>query len=608
MNKTTTALAIRTHADRINAAHARHIIDTPAVIALYAVTESRAAEAITAGDTAAFLTIRARHQAAATPIFRTLAAQQTNDRHALAAPAQATTEDEHRTAHDAHRHAAAILQAVADRKDTDPATATAAARAAHAHRKAAQAEQDKAEGLRRTREGLTLSDRADLMQAAAVAYWQTGDIGEACRAAGREVSRIASPDALTATRTKLHPITAERAAAERAAHPDVITIDPTTGEETAAPCRVPFNVRGNSTGFYTIEYRTFKHPTESRPNGWYKVDHYHTAAPYVSYEQFATGEAADTLATNGGINAILCQGDADALAALFARANLTERERAIVAAAADLTAAKHATAARAAYWQERRRAIKQLPKSRRRAAIIESKKAAERAARVARWESAFTRCGIYAERTRQDLKKRIGDKLTAAQRKADPMTPAELAERTRRAWEREQRNSRRGITEPTAARVDLLAAVAAATSGRKPHKPVIAWREEYPAPVAIDPQEAAEAARAAQEAAAAYIVSHRADRTRTEYRRTITHAEQFHRPAYAAHNAAAAARVFFDHMTPAAQLYAATERERLAILDSLTEYRRTPAAFAAHDAQRAALVFWLNMSEGEQAAAALGIE
>ena len=612
MKTTTTALTIiDTRAERIRAARDRHPNTTPAVIALYAHTSStpKAADILATGDTAAFLTIRARHQSAATPIFRDLANAQSRDRRALMAAEQSAREDEHRAAHDAHRKAAATLQAVADRKTTDPATAAACAKQAKAHRKAAEVEQSRAESLRKAREALTLSDRADLMQAAALAFFQTDNIGEACRAAGREVSRIASPDALTATRTKLHPISAERAAAERAAHPDQVTIDPISGEETATPCKVPFNVRGASTGFYTIEHRTFKRPTESRPNGWYKVDHYHTAAPYISYEEFAAGEAAQSIATNGGINAIMCQADADMLTALFIRANLTERERLIVTKAADQTAARHAAAARAEYWQTRRPAIKALPKSRRRAAIIESKAAADNAARAARWESAFDRCGIYAERTRQRIKSAIRGALTEAAKAAEPMTPAEIAERDRRAWEREQRNGKRGILTPSADRADLIGAVQAATSGRKPHKPVIAWREDYPTPCPIDPQRAAEDARAAQATRAAFLHDHRADRAIMEYRRTITHAEQFSRAAYAAHNAAHAARVFFDNMTPAAQLYAATERERAAILDSLTiAHHDTPSAYPALNAQAAALVFWRAMTEEEQAAAALRIE
>lgn len=609
----TTALTIiDTRAERVRAARDRHPNHTPAVIALYAVTESRAADAVAAGDTAAFLTIRARHQSAATPIFRDLANAQSRDRRALMAAEQSAREDEHRAAHDEHRKDADTLQAIADRKTTDPATARAYAKQAKSHRKAAEVEQSRAESLRKVREALTLSDRADLMQAAAVAYWMTGDIGNACRAAGREVSRIASPDALTATRTKLHPISAERAAAERAAHPDIVTIDPMSGEETATPCKVPFNVRGASTGFYTIEYRIYKNtdPAEGNVSGWYRVDHYHTAAPYISYEQFAAGEAAQAITTNGGINAILCQADADAITAFFDRANLTERERLIALAAADLTAERHADAARAEYWQTRRPAIKALPKSRRRAAIIESIAAAENAARRAKWDNAFDRNGIHkeSERTRQRIKAAIDKQLTAALYAADPLTPADLAERERVYWEREQRNNRRGILTPSADRADLVGAVAAKAATMR-FKPVIAWREDYPAPCPIDPQRAAEDARAAQATRAAFLHDHRADRARMEYRRTITHAEQFSRAAYAAHNAAHAARVFFDHMTPAAQLYAATERERAAILDSLTTaHHATPSAFHALNAQAAALVFWQSMSEGEQAAAALRIE
>lgn len=525
-----------TTAARIARANARHTNPAPAdVIHLYAISATNAPAAIAAGDTAAYLTLRAREQSAAIPLFRELAQQQTRDRRAMRAADIANEEHEHRANHDSHRDTAADYDSTADSlRDLDETAAEYAAERAAEERAAAANELDRAELLESRRAADTLSDRADLVQAAAAVFWQTGDFRAACRACGREVKNIAAPNALTATRTKLHPITAEQAAAEIAAH----------GEGA----RVVLNVRGNSTAYYTIERRTFKRPTEERPCGWYRVDHYHTAAPYVYYEQFESGANAPALACNGGINAIESQADADALTALFDRAALTERERLIVRAAADQTAARHAAAARAEYWQTHNHSKR----------TKEQEQAADNAARRARWCSAFERNGIDSTRTQQRIKAAIHAALTAATTAPAELSAEDKTERAARRMEREQRDSRRGHYNPaTAPRADLLTAYSRAAA-KLNNKPAARWltadeRAERDSRAALATAANAERVTAWEQTATAATAYPAAVGAFVQAMKNTPHRA----PAYAAHNAKAAALVLFAAMPADEQAAAA---------------------------------------------------
>lgn len=481
------------HARRTEAAHARHTIstagvwtDTPQGIRP-PIHRQNADQLHNTADTAARLAIRARHQASALDLFRQLTNAQHADRVNTQLPAIAAAAIEAERERDKHRTEAARYNAIADRKTATPAEAKAArAKARNASRAADKAAQ-RAESLNRIIHESTASDRADIVQAAiaaALAYDHAADPNAAfaamCRAAGKAIAEVASPTALTATRTKVQEITAEEAAAILKAYPNIVTTDPASGLEIESPCRIPHNVKGaTSQCFDTIEQRE-RGKGKARRLVWCRVSHYLTAAPYISYEAFAEACGGDTaeIATNGGINAIGTQEDAAELAELLERANLTERETAIVYRVADQTAARHGQAAVNEYWQERTPQINALTTAKaRREAYKAAQDTAENVRIAAQWANAFDRSGVYSKGNRYTVKSRIYSRLTAATKPAEPMTEAERAEADRRQWEQMQRNSRRHYAPAPTAAADILGAVARAAAAKPQHKPVIRWTE-----------------------------------------------------------------------------------------------------------------------------------
>lgn len=556
------------HARRTRAAHARHAIstagtwtDTPHGIRP-PVHRQNAEQLTTTADTAARLAIRARHQAAALDLFRQLTNAAPADRTHNQLPAIAAAALEAEAERNKERAIAAQYRAMADRKTATPAERKAAEAKAKAAGQRADKAAAKADSLNRIISESTASDRADIMQAAAIAAMEhdhaadpNGAFAAMCRAAGRAIAAVASPTALNATRTKVQEITAEQAAEIRKAYPDIVTIDPVSGYEIATPCHIPHNVKGATSLCYdTIEQRE-RGRKPHRRIVWCRVSHYLTIAPCISYEAYTEQSGGDTaeIATNGGINAIGTQEDAAAIAELLARANLTEREAAIVYRAADQTAARHGQAAANAYWQERTPQIAAMPNRKaRREAHRAAQGTAERERIAAQWVSAFDRSGVYSQGNRYTIKSRIYARMTEATKPAEPMTEAERAEADRRQWERMQRESRRAYAPANAPAVDLIGAAQRAAASMPKHKPVVAWIESGNEPQTITPAEL-EAMTARERAAAAeYMREHAADIARIEYRRQFT----AYRPtpaAYAAHNAQAAALVFWDSMTPAEQ-------------------------------------------------------
>ena len=532
-----------TRAARINAAAARHPNTTPAVIIMPAYTASNAAAVAAvreSGYAAAYLAIRARHMSSGLDFFRRLNLEQSNDRQRESVPEIADRAAAHDRAHDLHRAHADALQAIADRISTTTEDAATAAAAAAAERAAAARELAAADALHRVISTTSHSDRADISQAAAIAMWETGNFALACKVAGKAIGAVAAANGCTATRTKVKPISAADAAAEQQRHPNMD--------------KIPFAIRrasGSTTqGYYTIEHRDSKHFAA----GWYRVYHYVTVAPVISYETYATAEDAPQLTTNGGINAITDQQDAQDLQDLYRRAGLTDRERTICAYMIDNTAAAAGIRAVSEHQQQTADRISAATSAAQAQRIQrDADRRAESIRSAAQRDNAMTRAGVYSDRTRRDIMQRIRNKLAAAASSPTQPTAADLAERDRRHWERMQGNRDRyqRISRSAAAAPAIVPTITSTTSPAAPteyatYSPV--WIERInPADLhTISPAQLAAEQTAEQQRRAAYA----AERAALDLRRAC----RDHKPtrsAYAALDAQSAAYVFIQRMTAA---------------------------------------------------------
>ncbi len=456
------------HTRRTDAAHARHAVNTNGVWTATPngirppIHRQNGEQLQATADSAAFLAIRARHQAAATDLFRQLTSARHSDRTAASIATIGNAAIEAERERDEQRKTAAYHRSQAERKTITPKEAKAHREKARAATRAADKAAAKADSLNKLIKQSVSSDRADIVQAAIIAaltYDHAADPNGAfkamCAAAGKAIAAVASPTALTATRTKVKEITPAEAAEMLRTYPNIVTIDPVTGYEIETPCKIPHNVKGTTSQCYdTIEQR--QRGREKRLV-WCIVSHYLTVAPYISYEAFTEASGGDTaeIATNGGINAIGTQEDAAAIAQLLSDANLTERETLIVYRTADQTAALHGQYAATEYWTRRTPEINALatPKARREA-FKDAQKTADRERIAAQWANALDRTGIYSESNRTTIKGRIKKKLTEAQKPAEPMTEAD-----RRKWKQLQGNSRRGHATEPSRRPDAIAIV-----------------------------------------------------------------------------------------------------------------------------------------------------
>ena len=507
-----------TRAARIEAAHARHTISTAGVWTATPegirppIHRQSGAQLYRTADTAVYLALRARHQSSGLELFSQLltrAAADGQHRNIESIAAEALAAERER---DTQRAKQNHHQAQAERKTISPAEAVAHRAKAKTARQAADKAAAKADSLNKLINAATASDREPLVQAAIIGAMEhdnatnpDGAFTAMCAAAGREIANIAAPDAAQSTRTKVKEISPEKAAELRKAYPDIIIIDPITGLEIAAPCRIPHNVKGaTSQCFDTVELRERGRKPNRRPV-WCLVSHYLTVAPYVSYEAFTEQSGGDVaeIATNGGINAIGTQEDQAAIADLLERANLTAREQDIVYRVADQTAARHGQYAADEYWKKRTPEI----------VAIESRKERNKAHKAAQgtadnrrisaqWENAFDRSGIHSDRTRRDIKKRIYERLKEGEKAPEAFLDGVQEEE---ATTQSKRNSRRLVLSqqpdyigaicpesvPVGGTLDFFpgegwkhrptksARVAAATFEGRPgaHKPVIRWTE-----------------------------------------------------------------------------------------------------------------------------------
>lgn len=531
-----------TRAARISAAAARHPNTTPAIIIMTAYTASNTA-AIAAvresGHAAAYLAIRARHMASGLDFLRCLNLEQQRDRQRESVPEIADRAAAHDRAHDLHRAHADALQAIADRVSTTTEDAATAAAAAAAERAAAARELAAADALHRVISTTSHSDRADISQAATIAMWTTGNFAAACKAAGKAIGAVAAANGCTATRTKVKPISAAEAAAEQQRHPNMD--------------KIPFAIKrasGSTTqGYYTIEHRDSKQFAPS----WYRVYHYMTVAPVISYETYATAEDAPQLATNGGINAITDQQDAQDLQDLYRRAGLTDRECTICAYMIDNTAAAAGIKAVAQHQQQTAERISAATSAAQAQRIQrDADRRAEDIRSAAQRDNAMTRAGVYSDRTRRDIMQRLRAKLAAAASSPTQPTAAELAERDRRQWEHMQGNRdryQRISRSAAAAAPAIVPTITSTTSPAAPteyatYNPVWVERINLADLHTISPAQLAAEQTAEQQRRAVFA----AERAALDLRRAC----RDHKPtrsAYAALDAQSAAYVFMERMS-----------------------------------------------------------
>ena len=213
-------------------AAARHTNHAAGIIVMPAFTASNHAAALESarvGHLAAHLALRARHQSSGLQLMLDLDRAQVRDHQREDLPRIAAEALAAHAEHIQHRTAAEQLQAIADRISTPAAQATAAAQAAAVERKAAARALDRAQRLESVIGSTSHTDRADISQAAALAYWTTGNFAAACSAAGKAIAAIAAAQGCNATRTKVIPITPEEAAAER--YEKLVKLEKLYGEE-----------------------------------------------------------------------------------------------------------------------------------------------------------------------------------------------------------------------------------------------------------------------------------------------------------------------------------------------------------------------------------------
>lgn len=470
---------------------------------------------------------------------------------------------EHDRRHSYHRAKAESYQAIADRQTTEPETAKAARQAAKEHRRAAAehlAERDSIDKLIST---ATHTDLADIISAAKLAIYEAiadpaadinGAYPAAVKAASKAIDTSAHATTLTKTSTKWESITPEQAAAWRAAHP--------------AADKVSFNVRDSArAGFITLEYWQPQNTKRKsrRPVGWYLVKHYHTAPACISFEAFTDTEAGQAaIVKNGGINAIQTAQDAEDIAAIVTRANLTAKEQEICYKVLDQTAARHAEAASREYIeaaaaraaeQSKDTAAKTMRRARAKAPYIEA---------AAALESALDRSKVYADSTRRRYVANIRKALEAAQTPAAIQTAEEKAEAEAKAWEQMQKSGRRAAPAREARAADIIGAVARAAEAVTV-APAVAWLTDYPAPQTLTEEEAARARAAALDG---YIW----DKARAHQSRTPWS------------NAGQAAAVFMAYTMTADEVTAASKAARAA--DSAERDRAARAARIADSARK----------------------
>lgn len=397
-------------------------------------------------DIAAAVALRAKHQKSGLQFIADLQNQRAADRAALnlAAYAEEAATLERKRA-DLYQ-TADTLQAHADKLTTPAEEARAAASAAAEARRAAKKLTPRIDQLNALF-SLTLSDRADIVQAAALeAITRAADpaevteealtrataqlkawTAEAEEAAKDSRTAYAAHNAAASALVFLEALTPEEVAQDTANYKATITAagraisahaapealnryttkaTQATPEEVAQWVKMyggtgadikhhtPIKRTRASECWETMEFKKYKH----KPSGFYHITHYRTIAPYVSYEAFTEQSGGDNaeVVKNSGINVIETQAAAEALETVIAAANLTERERLFCRYILDNTAARHGERAVTEYYADR---------------AAKGQKPSKKAAESARWkrqrDNALDRIGLTNKEARKKFLQRI---------------------------------------------------------------------------------------------------------------------------------------------------------------------------------------------------------
>ena len=433
-DKTTTTTITRallpaittTRAARIAAAAARHPIPTTAaVVPLYDHYDPQrdAREIISNAARDAYTCTSARYRTSGQDIMRRLRNNIPHDLRRMGIADKAVAEDEARKTAAAARDESTRAARIADSVNATDAERTAAAAKAAAMRNAAEDARGEADDIHRSTSSSTHTDTADIIQAAALQRLEdlhrTGaqDKRNAMRAAGQHITSIAAAQGCTATRTKVEPITAAQLDALRAKWPMYCAIDP---DNPVKIDRLPVATLGHSTAYISAECRN----SDRFPAGYYKVTHYTTTAP-IRLDDYAKGAKDDdrtTLAETLNELATHDISDADRdhqpqLDALLSAANLTERDRRILATATgdDPRNVAAGVQAVAAHMARADAAAAAADNSRKAAAIRNNAaKRAEIIRQRARLAAAMHAEGITTDAAQRKAKSRIKARLSAA--------------------------------------------------------------------------------------------------------------------------------------------------------------------------------------------------
>ena len=365
--------------------------------------------------------------------------------------------------------------------------------------------------------------------------------------------------------------------------------DPTTGakEHRRVYEAQPYITRrGVQDGYSTIEHRkaaTDKHG-HKLPEGDYLIRHYQTTPTFISFESCMEG-GMDFPATNEGMNAVLTYWDRVRIERLFDTAKLNELERIIARYVAD-NVTKAAVLAKADRDGETDTAL-----------IERLWKEALCRAYVDEADQAETKAAIEIKLSGKDgmRVKRLKAKLAKARQEMEAAEAMPPMPDTKPAPMVETISAT--LTVPvfqpiarTISRTKDTRTEAERRAGREYAEQGVKWLTDYPTPQAISAEEAAQA----DQAHAAYMQEHKADRIRIDYRRRLrdcTRMIKVERYTQDGHgltpytirteytqSAEAAASVFFEAMTADEQTAAAmadhdlTAARKAAIADIRSKY------------------------------------
>ena len=240
----------------------------------------------------------------------------------------------------------------------------------------------------------------------------------AIKAAGKAISALAASKGHPHTSTKITAITPAQAAEwvntyHTTRHGEPLTADTITPAHVAEPVKVPFAVRGgNTAGYTTVEHRN----TKRHPDGFYSVKHYHGYSPRNLDE--CLNVAAPT---------------PEEAAEAAERANLSERERAVIALMDERNTdpAAHAVqaagvAAVAAHQAQTAVRVAAADTQRKRNRIQrEADKQTDTIRAAAMMEAAWETVGVCDNVAQRKAKSRLKDKMQAAMnRKPQPLPEA----------------------------------------------------------------------------------------------------------------------------------------------------------------------------------------